>query len=286
MKNKSVLILTIGLTVSFIYLQSYFFALNDWITSILILLSAIIIFLTVFETQLGHKRILRVHSKEYSWLYHFFSDKKSFLIIIFSIIISLLFAVITSVLMKSIVIDYGDGWVIGGMLIISLLVFLIITPQKTASELINENLHPDITQHISRIMYMLIVAMSLNVILSFGLSFIDTDSFINSQVGLDNFTDKSLESFVLYNGDNYYTKVITNMMILINNAKVAIGSILIDSMVQKQDYRIYIFIGFFLINLFKLSTLVLSMVFLQEGFEKLARKFLIKTRQLQGTNNA
>ena len=275
MKDKLVLILTLLITVFFMYIQSYFFARSDLVTVLLILFTAIVMFVTILQIQLGNKRTLRVNSKGDSVLYNILTYKKSVLTWVVSIVISLLFAVMSAFLFKSIIMDYGGYYTSIGLVITSLFIFSFINENNVKNNIINENLHEDIASHVNTLMYIFIIAILLNVLISLCLSYVDMNRFLTTDISIDNYADISLSEFIPYNGDNYYTKVIINIIILINNFKMAIASILIDDTIQKQDYIVYIYTGFFFLNLFKLFSLVLSLVFLQKGFERVARNFLL-----------
>ena len=82
---KYILIATM---VIFMWFQSYFFGVNDMVSLILLLVSTLIIYQVMHEIQVANKRTLRVNAKKDSWLYKFFSDEKTFLTSIFSLILS------------------------------------------------------------------------------------------------------------------------------------------------------------------------------------------------------
>lgn len=283
--DNLVLIMTVFLTVSFMYMQNHFFANNDLMTLVLIGISVYIMFLTIFKMQVGNKRVLRAHTKTDSTWYFFLSSEKTIPLIVVSIIISILFALMSVFSLKSIVLAYGATYTFLGLALISLLTFLLLNKNNTKIDVINDNLQYDIANHINTVFNIFLIAIFLNVIASILLGYFDMESFFNpnNKVTLGTYAGESIKDFIPYNGNNYLTKVIMNIMILIDNFKMAITSIFIDN-TQDQEFKVqlFVFIGFFFMNLFKLFSLALSLVLLQKGFERLSRVTIIKIKKIKG----
>lgn len=273
MKLRYVLAVFIAI---YLYLQQAFFSEHDLISLFLILITTVIMYSVVLELQVGNKKALRVNSKKGSFIYNVLSNDKTIWTKLMSFVVSFFFAFILVVILKGIVLNHG---IISFLVIITLTSLIIFTflNNESGSETVKANLADDLANHANNFLYLFVVAISLNVILSLLMSAHDLFSFLNSNVNFQNFDQKAASEQVEKTGYNDFTRPIMNLYILLDFFKIAIANQFMASVLnistEQKVYYFYVFYLFvFILNMFKLFAFSLSFVLLQKGLEKSARK--------------
>lgn len=265
-----------GVMLGFLSTQAWFVTTNDYITGVLTLTSAIIMYRVVFDLQASNRRVARVNTKEGGFLHSFLSKDKSIFTMVLSFIISCFMAVVLVLILKGLI--NNNGYMVFSIIILtsSVVVYKYLNNNPTTSKAADEELATDIGSHANKVLNILIIAFVLNLSLSAVLSAHDTYMFLTNNITFDNFSDKMLNDphRVFYNGDNYISMVFMNIYIVMEKVKLAISSeilVLMNiSLEDKKDAFYAIYASIFFLNMFKLFTFSFSFVLLQKGLERLA----------------
>ena len=263
--------LTISMMLVLMLLQSLVFGVSDTLSLILLLMTTGVMFNAILRLQIGNKKALRANAKENSFLYAFLSKEKTILILIISIFSSLVLSTVLVVILKGIVVNHGVVALFLLVSVISFAIFSLVNKESIASSVVDDNFQPDVAKHANELMYVVIVAVSLNVVLSLLLSAHDTISLLNSNITFANFDQYAVEDSIEKNGSNYYTRIMTNLYIVLDYFKLAVTIKIIDILLPGMEDRVDWFYLFyfivFILNIMKLFAFSLSFVLLQKGME-------------------
>lgn len=271
--------LTISTMLVFMLFQSIVFGVSDILSLILIMVSTAIIFNSTLKLQVGNKKALRANAKKNSFLYNLLSNEKSLITKVVSLVVSLVFSVLLILILKGIIINHGV-WalfiIIGG---VSFTIFSILNKEKIENDSVNNNLQHDVAEHANEFMYVVLVALSLNIVLSLLLSAHDTMSLLNSDINFSNFDQYSVNDSIEKNGSNYYTRIMINLYIVLDYFKLAVTTKIIDIMIPGMQDRVswfYLFyVVVFILNMMKLFAFSLAFVLMQKSMETGMRKMQI-----------
>lgn len=245
--------------------QAYFFGVNDWIVVGFILLTASFLYVSIIKLHSGNRKMLRVNAKPDSWLYNLLSRDTTLIMRIITVFSSLAIATIIVVLIKGMVLQQGD-WPVFITIVISSLLLYSFVNKNVNIELIDNNLHGDITQHGNNLARIFYAAIILNFMLSFTFSASDTFEFKTSDINFSNCTDKAVEASIEKTEFNQYSRIFINAYLLMDYIKVALAKTFVDLFKLKDNfYGFYIVI--FALNMFKLFVFSFSFVLLQKGFD-------------------
>jgi len=268
--------LTISMMLVLMLCQSLVFGVSDALSLLLLLMTAVLMFNATLKLQIGNKKALRANAKENSFLYAFLSKEKTISILIVSIFSSLTLSTVLVVILKGIVINHGVVALFILVGVISFAIFSLINKESIASSVVDNNFQPDVAKHANELMYVVIVAVSLNVVLSLLLSAHDTMTLLNSNITFANFDQYAVEDSIEKNGSNYYTRIMTNLYIVLDYFKLAVTikilDILLPGMQDRVDWFYLFYLIVFLLNMMKLFAFSLSFVLLQKGMETGMRK--------------
>jgi len=261
--------------VIFMWFQSYFFGVNDTISLILLFISTLIIYQVMNDIQVANKRTLRVNAKKDSFLYKFLSYEKSILTSMFSLMLSFFLSVGAIVTLKGIVREQGGLYTFLGIGIISFIIFIFINQKTTKSNIVNNNLHEDISNHINILVFLFTTAMILNIFLSAGLSYHDTKQFLDNDINIGNFDSFAIDNKVDKTGNNDTSRLLLNLYVLIDHFKQAVASIILNHYIdikEKDSHFTAFYFIIFIFNILKLFAFSFSFVLLQKGFENIVEK--------------
>ena len=243
----------------FLFMQAYFFGKNDIVAMGLVFVSAVIIYNVVFDLQVGNKKALRVNTREGGVLHSFLSEEKTFLMRLVSFTLSLSFASVLIIILKGITLNHGAVTFFIIIIVISLIVFNFLNKESVAGNeedpsLITDNLAEDLANHANNFLYVILLAIVLNIALSLFLSAHDVTVFLENKITFDNFDQFAAESAIAKSGHNDFSRPIMNLYILLD-----------------------------IFNMVKLFAFSMSFVLLQKGLEGVARKLtpVLKTLTLR-----
>lgn len=279
--------LLVSLVLGLLYAQAYYFCVNDIISIILILLSAVIIFRVVVVLQEGNKRALRVNTCEGGFLHNFLSKEKSPFIIILSFFMSLCFATILTVILKGIVLNHGVVAFFIITFFISMVIFSFVNQgsislNNNQKGLITDSLAPDIASHANNLVLILFIAMGLNICLSLLFSAHDTFVFLNNDVNFSNFHVVASGRAIEETLTNTNSRRIMNLYIVLDTFKMAVANQFIEMFIDNVDKEKYFYLFFtvvFFFNMVKLFAFSFSFVLLQKGLEGMAETCRLKIEE-------
>lgn len=260
-------------------LQSIVFGNSDTLSLFLILTSTVIMFNATLKLQIGNKKALRANAKENSYLYNFLGNEKSIFLILISFIVSLIFSVLLILILKGIIINHGIWTFFILIGAISFTIFTFLNKENSESSSINNNLQSDIAKHANELMYVIIVALSLNFVLSLLLSAHDTMSLLNSDLTFENFDQYAVKEAIDKNNSNFYTRIMINLYIALDYFKLAVTTkiidILIPGMQDRENWFYLFYLVVFILNMMKLFAFSLAFVLMQKGMETGLGKILV-----------
>lgn len=264
-----------SIMLAFLSLQVWTFTINDYYTLALVLVSASIMFHVVLDMQIGNKKALRVNTKEDGRLYRFLSKEKTIPLYVLSFIASLVLAYVLTVILAGIVYSHGK---IAFLLIITVISMTVFSFLNQGSQTINKELALDLANHANNFLYIVLLAVILNLVLSAILSAHDVMMFLTHEITLDNFDEISSSEAIVKNGSNTFTRALMNLYILMENLKLALTSefmILAGiDLSTKQKYFYIAYLAIFILNIIKLLSFSFSFVLLQKGLENFAKKLI------------
>lgn len=257
--------------------QAYFFGVNDWLTLAFILITAGFLYVSLIKIHSGNRKMLRVNSKQDSWLHTFLSQETTVAMRSIAILSSLTLSTLLVVLIKGMVLQQGYIAFFFIITVASLLLYSLIN-KNINSDVIDKNVNTDIAEHGSELARIFYAAIILNLILAFTFSAYDTFVFKTSDVNFTNFTDKAVEVSFDKNSQNKYSRILINAYLLMDFIKIALAKMFVDLFNLKDNFYGFYIITFAL-NAFKLFAFSFSFVLLQKGFDGTASFFLphIKT---------
>jgi len=281
---------TIVVMMTFMFSQASFFGESDFFSLIFLIASALIIFNATVKLQVGNKRALRANAKKNSFLYKFLSKDKTIAIMVVSFIVSFGFAAMLTMILKGIIIGHGYWTLFILITIISFTIFKFLNKETTANELVNENIQADMAKHANEMLYIFLVAMILNAVLSLLLSAHDTMVILNNKVTFENFDEFAAENQVFKNCDaggdcsNEYTRKMINLYIILDYFKLAVTNtimmVFVPTLEQRNEYYFPFYMIIFVLNMMKLFAFSMSFVLMQKGMETGLSKGVIKANQL------
>lgn len=248
--------------------QAYFYGVSDMITVGFVLATSCFLFISLRKIHVGNRKILRTSTKKDSWLYQFLSNDKSIGLILITIVSSILLSSILVVLVKGLVLQHGYWPFFVVIAIASLITYNFINKNNNVN-LVEGNIHEDITSHGNELVRLFYSAIILNLVLSFAFSAYDTFSFKTSLISFENFTDEALKISIAKNSFNEYTRIFVNAYILMDTIKIALAKMFIDLFgINNNFYGFYTVI--FVLNAFKFIAFSVSLVLLQKGLHGFA----------------
>lgn len=257
-----------SIMITLLFGQAFFFGVSDFFVIIFVCFTAVFLYLTLIKLQESNRRTLLPSTRPGSWLHDFLSRDTTFLMRVVTLFSSLILSSILIVLIKGMVLQQGY-WAFFVVITLSSLFIYSFVNTKISNKKIDENIHPEITQHGNELARIFYAAIILNLVLSFAFSANDTFSFKTSDVNFDNFTDKVKEQSYERTDSNQYGRIFINAYLIMDNVKIALAKKFVELFNLKDN-----FYGFYLtilaLNTFKLFAFSFSFVLLQRGFDRAA----------------
>ena len=252
-----------------IFFQVSLLGKNDFLSTLITLLTAIFIFFMTSKIYQSNRELLGVYAKKNSFLEEFIDRKNTILQVFVCIILSIFLSVLFVITTKGIVIKQNSYL----SLLIPLFIFNILLYKfikkdiPTPSSMMEENIHERVARHGLLLVKILAPALLLNFILSIWFSAYDTYTFKTANINLENFVKYTANSkdAIVSNGSNEYSKIFINAYLLMDNFKMAFTKYVTENMIKIDGYHIFFFISM-LLNFIKLMFFSWTYVLLFHGF--------------------
>ena len=255
----------------FLGFQGYFFGANDEISLISICLTSFLLFLTIHKIHVSSREILRINVKTDSWLYKFLTGK-SFITIVTALSISLIASIILVTILKGMIINYGQIVVLFIIFIASFIIFSTVELFSIGQNYFKENLKEELALFANKFVVLISLVLIFNLIISIFITILDMDTFINSKVNLNNF----IEGIILVdkNGSNFYSRIIINFYLFIDNLKIAVTNYGFTNIleIKKVDYFWTLFFTSLFFNFIKMFGFSFAFIYLQLSITELINK--------------
>lgn len=265
--------------VFFLLMQGYFFGENDLISVISILLTSILLFIKIHKFHVSSREILRLNVNPTSSLY-FFLTGKSFFTIITALFISLITSVILITILKGILINYGYLYTFLIILTSSLIIYLSSELFNVNQKILKNNLKEELFSFIDIFIILISLVLLFNLIISTFVTTLEINSFIKSTITLNNFEEYAILNSIEKNNNNFYTRIIVNLYLFIDNLKIATTNTFFTNFldIDKRDYFWTLFFSTFLFNFIKLFGFSFAFIYLQISITELINKTQIKPK--------
>lgn len=260
-------------------LQAWMFTRNDIYSLLLVLLTSLIMFNVILELQAGNKKVLRVNTKEGSFLHTFLSKDKTIFMKLLAFLASFFMAFLLVLILKGIVNSHGIIAFTVIIMIISLSLFSVINNKNAGkNSTIDSELATDLANHANNFINVLSLAAMLNIALSMVLSAHDVMMFLNNNITFSNFDEFASKAAVIENDNNHISRNLMNLYILMDYFKLASASQIMIlfgvDLSDKQNYFYLFYLLVFFMNMLKLFAFSLSFVFLQKGLEQFSIRLM------------
>lgn len=280
-------IITIAvLMLAFLWPLGYFFGKNDTISIIGVGLTSILLFIIIHKVHISSRELLRLYVDPKSWLYIFLSGK-SFFTIITAFAISLITSIILITILKGMLISYGDFKTLLIILTSSLIIYKTSEFFYFGQRNLNNHLKEELSTFINTIVMLITLVLLFNLIISVFITFLEIDSFIKSNVSLNNFEEYAIANSVEKNNNNFYGRIIINLYLFIDNLKIATTNTFFSNFlnIDKSDYFWTLFFTTFLFNFIKLFGFSFAFVYLQISFSELITMIQTKFNKKEVSEN-
>lgn len=263
------------LMIFFLGFQGYFFGVDDEISLISICLTSLLLFITIHKIHVSSREILRLNVKTDSWLHKFLTGK-SFFTIFTALLISLIASIILVTILKGMIINYGQIVVLFIIFIASFTIFSTVELFSIGQNYFKENLKEELASFANKFVVLISLVLIFNLIISIFITILDIDTFINSKVNLNNF----IEGIILVdkNGSNFYSRIIINFYLFIDNLKIAVTNYSFTNILEinKADYFWTLFFSSLFFNFIKMFGFSFAFIYLQISVTELINKIQIK----------
>jgi hypothetical protein len=117
-------------------------------------------------------------------------------------------------------------------------------------------------------------------VISLSITFVDISDFINSKINLNDFEKYTQAKAIASNGNNFYTKAIINLHLLVDNLKIAVSNYIFSSFnIDKTEHYWVLFFGALFLNFIKMFGFSFAFIYLQititESVDKIINKIQI-----------
>lgn len=263
------------LMIFFLGFQGYFFGVDDEISLISICLTSLLLFITIHKIHVSSREILRINVKTDTWLHKFLTGK-SFFTIVIALLISLIASIILITILKGMIINYGQIVVLFILFIASFTIFSTVELFSIGQNYFKENLKEELASFANKFVVLISLVLIFNLIISIFITILDIDTFINSKVNLNNFIEEIIP--VDKNGSNFYSRIIINFYLFIDNLKIAVTNYSFSNILEinKADYFWTLFFSSLFFNFIKMFGFSFAFIYLQISVTELINKIQIK----------
>ena len=260
-------------------LQGYIVGQNDWLTLLLILITALFIWYMTASLWYSKKQMLNLYLKEQSLLQRLIKKRNTPWQILVCTLLAILLSILFTITTKGIILSHGYPIFLIALLAFNITYQIIRNTNESGNiSIVENNLNEYLAKHGILIIKILAPALTLNLILTLLFSGYDTAKFLNTNINFENFIDYAEADSIMANGYNAYGRKIINAFLLLDNLRIALGKFIAQDLFQIHNYWLF-FLIIAISNFMKLMFFSWSYILLYLGFEKILPPYRIPQKQ-------
>lgn len=260
-------------------LQGYIVGQNDWLTLLLILITALFIWYMTASLWYSKKQMLNLYFKEQSLLQKLIKKRNTPWQILVCTLLAILLSILFTITTKGIILSHGYTIFLIALLTFNITYQIIRNTNESGNiSIVENNLNEYLAKHGILIIKILAPALMLNLILTLLFSGYDTAKFLNTNINFENFIDYAEADSIMANGYNPYGRKIINAFLLLDNLRIALGKFIAQDLFQIHNYWLF-FLIIAISNFMKLMFFSWSYILLYLGFEKILPPYRTPQKQ-------
>ena len=260
-------------------LQGYIVGQNDWLTLLLILITALFIWYMTASLWYSKKQMLNLYFKEQSLLQKLIKKRNTPWQILVCTLLAILLSILFTITTKGIILSHGYTIFLIALLTFNITYQIIRSTNESGNiSIVENNLNEYLAKHGILIIKILAPALMLNLILTLLFSGYDTAEFLNTNINFENFIDYAEADSIMANGYNAYGRKIINAFLLLDNLRIALGKFIAQDLFHIHNYWLF-FIIIAISNFMKLMFFSWSYILLYLGFQKILPPYRTPQKQ-------
>ena len=260
-------------------LQGYIVGKNDWLTLLLILITALIIWYMTASLWYSKKQMLNLYLKEQSFLQRLIKKRNTPWQILVCTLLAILLSILFTITTKGIILSHGYTIFLIALLTFNITYQIIRNTNESGNiSIVENNLNEYLAKHGILIIKILAPALMLNLILTLLFSGYDTAEFLHTNINFENFIDYAEADSIMANGYNAYGRKIINAFLLLDNLRIALGKFIAQDLFHIHNYWLF-FIIIAISNFMKLMFFSWSYILLYLGFQKILPPYRTPQKQ-------
>ena len=260
-------------------LQGYIVGQNDWLTLLLILITALFIWYMTASLWYSKKQMLNLYLKEQSLLQKLIKKRNTPWQILVCTLLAILLSILFTITTKGIILSHGYTIFLIALLTFNITYQIIRNTNESGNiRIVENNLNEYLAKHGILIIKILAPALMLNLILTLLFSGYDTAEFLNTNINFENFIDYAEADSIMANGYNAYGRKIINAFLLLDNLRIALGKFIAQDLFHIHNYWLF-FIIIAISNFMKLMFFSWSYILLYLGFQKILPPYRTPQKQ-------
>lgn len=260
-------------------LQGYIVGQNDWLTLLLILITALFIWYMTASLWYSKKQMLNLYLKEQSLLQKLIKKRNTPWQILVCTLLAILLSILFTITTKGIILSHGYTIFLIALLTFNITYQIIRNTNESGNiSIVENNLNEYLAKHGILIIKILAPALMLNLILTLLFSGYDTAEFLNTNINFENFIDYAEADSIMANGYNAYGRKIINAFLLLDNLRIALGKFIAQDLFHIHNYWLF-FIIIAISNFMKLMFFSWSYILLYLGFQKILPPYRTPQKQ-------
>ena len=260
-------------------LQGYIVGQNDWLTLLLILITALFIWYMTASLWYSKKQMLNIYLKEQSLLQKLIKKRNTPWQILVCTLLAILLSILFTITTKGIILSHGYTIFLIALLTFNITYQIIRNTNESGNiSIVENNLNEYLAKHGILIIKILAPALMLNLILTLLFSGYDTAEFLNTNINFENFIDYAEADSIMANGYNAYGRKIINAFLLLDNLRIALGKFIAQDLFHIHNYWLF-FIIIAISNFMKLMFFSWSYILLYLGFQKILPPYRTPQKQ-------
>ena len=260
-------------------LQGYIVGQNDWLTLLLILITALFIWYMTASLWYSKKQMLNLYLKEQSLLQKLIKKRNTPWQILVCTLLAILLSILFTITTKGIILSHGYTIFLIALLTFNITYQIIRNTNESGNiSIVENNLNEYLAKHGILIIKILAPALMLNLVLTLLFSGYDTAEFLNTNINFENFIDYAEADSIMANGYNAYGRKIINAFLLLDNLRIALGKFIAQDLFHIHNYWLF-FIIIAISNFMKLMFFSWSYILLYLGFQKILPPYRTPQKQ-------
>ena len=260
-------------------LQGYIVGQNDWLTLLLILITALFIWYMTASLWYSKKQMLNLYLKEQSLLQKLIKKRNTPWQIVVCTLLAILLSILFTITTKGIILSHGYPIFLIALLTFNITYQIIRNTNESGNiSIVENNLNEYLAKHGILILKILAPALMLNLSLTLLFSGYDTAKFLNTNINFENFIDYAEADSIMANGYNAYGRKIINAFLLLDNLRIALGKFIAQDLFHIHNYWLF-FIIIAISNFMKLMFFSWSYILLYLGFQKILPPYRTPQKQ-------